>query len=274
MRKLLNALLIALLIGAMGTSIVMAKETVRVSGSTTVLPLAQAGAETFNAGQSDYEALVSGGGTGVGINDIAAGNSQIGMASREVTSEEKSKFGDKFGENLVGFDGIVIAVSKPIYDAGVTSLGKDQLKKIYSGEITNWKDLNGPDEPILVVAREAGSGTRDTFNEEIMGSKAAETPGVNTVTNSNAEVRTAITGSDKAIGYLGFSYAEDGSVGVITLDGIKPTKETIKKGSYELNRKLYFYTFGDVMPGAKAFIDFMTGSEGQKIAEENGFVAL
>ncbi|VVB67546.1 PBP superfamily domain protein [uncultured archaeon] len=274
LRKLLSALLIALLIGAMGTAIVMAKETVRVSGSTTVLPLAQAGAEAFNAVPSDYEVLVSGGGTGVGINDVAAGNSQIGMASREVTAEEKSKFGDKFGENLVGYDGIVIAVSKPIYDAGVTTLSKDQVKKIYSGEINNWKDLKGPDEPILVVAREAGSGTRDTFNEEIMGSKAAETAGVNTVTNSNAEVRTAIVGSNKAIGYLGFSYAEDGSVGVITLDGIKPTKETIKEGSYELNRKLYFYTFGDVMPGAKAFIDFMTGSEGRKIAEENGFVAL
>jgi len=266
--------LIALLIGAVGTSIAMAKETVRVSGSTTVLPLAQAGAETFNAEQSDYEALVSGGGTGVGINDIAAGNSQIGMASREVTAEEKSKFGDKFGENMVGYDGIVLAVSKQIYNAGVTSLGKDQVQKIYSGEINNWKDLGGPNEPILVVAREAGSGTRDTFNEEIMGSKAAETPGVNTGANSNAEVRTAITGSDKAIGYLGFSYAEDGSVGVITLDGVKPTKETIRGGSYELNRKLYFYTFGDAKPGAKAFIDFMTGSEGQKIAEENGFVAL
>jgi len=266
--------LIALLLGAIGTSIVMAKETVRVSGSTTVLPLAQAGAEAFNAEQSDYQVLVSGGGTGVGINDIAVGNSQIGMASREVTAEEKSKFGDKFEENLVGYDGIVIAVSKPIYDAGVTSLSKDQVKKIYSGEINNWKDLNGPDEQILVVAREVGSGTRDTFNEDIMGSKAAETPGVNTVTSSNAEVRTAITGSDKAIGYLGFSYAEDGSVGVITLDGVKPTKETIKSGSYELNRKLYLYTFGEAKPGAKAFIDFMTGSEGQKIAEENGFVAL
>jgi phosphate transport system substrate-binding protein len=274
LRKLLSALLIALLLEAVGTSIAMAKETVRVSGSTTVLPLAQAGAEAFNAEQSDYEALVSGGGTGVGINDIAAGNSQIGMASREVTAEEKSRFGDKFGENLVGYDGIVIAVSKQIYNAGVTSLGKDQVRKIYSGEINNWKDLNGPNEPILVVAREAGSGTRDTFNEEIMGSKAAETPGVNTGANSNAEVRTAITGSDKAIGYLGFSYAEDGSVGVITLDGVKPTKETIRGGSYELNRKLYFYIFGDAKPGAKAFIDFMTGSEGQKIAEENGFVAL
>lgn len=274
MSKLFSALLIALIVGAIGTSMVMAKETVRVSGSTTVLPLAEAGAEAFNGEQSDYQVLVTGGGTGVGIKNAAEGNSEIGMASREVTADEMSQFGDKFRENVIGYDGIVVAVSKQIYDAGVTSLTKDQVRKIYSGETTNWKDLGGPDIEILVIAREQGSGTRDTFNEEIMGNKGAETPGVNTVASSNAEIRTALTGSDKAIGYLGFSYAEDGSVGAITLDGVKPTVATIKDGSYELNRKLYFYTFGDAKAGAKAFIDFMVGSKGQKVAEENGFVPL
>ena len=272
--KQLSVLIVALILGAACTTMVMATETVRVSGSTTVLPLAEGGAEAFNAGQSDYQAIVTGGGTGVGIKNIAEGNSDIGMASREVTSDEISQFGDKFKENLVGYDGIVIAVSKQIYDAGVTTLTKDQVKKVYNGEITNWKELGGPDDQILVVAREQGSGTRDTFNEDIMGSKAAETPGVNTVAGSNAEVRTAITGSDKAIGYLGFSYAEDGQVGMITLDGVAPSANTIKDGSYELARKLYFYTFGDATAGAQAFIDFMTGAEGQKVAEEYGFVPL
>ncbi|MDD1722325.1 MAG: hypothetical protein LUQ15_02390 [Methanothrix sp.] len=91
---------------------------------------------------------------------------------------------------------------------------------------------------------------------------------------SNAEIRTALTGSDNAIGYLGFSYAEDGAVGVIILDGVTPTAGTIKDGSYELARKLYFYTFGDASPGAEAFIDFMTGPDGQQVAEEYGFVPL
>jgi phosphate transport system substrate-binding protein len=274
LRKILSVLIIALIISALGTSVVMAKETVRVSGSTTVLPLAEGGAEAFNGEQSDFQALITGGGTGVGMKNIAEGNSDIAMASREVTSEEISNFGDKFQENLVGYDGIVIGVSKQISDAGVTSLTKDQVKKVYSGEITNWKDLGGPDSEILVISREQGSGTRDTFNEDVMGDKKAETPGVSTVAGSNAEVRTAITGSDKAIGYLGFSYAEDGAVGAITLDGVKPTAETIKDGSYELARKLYFYTFGDAKPGARAFIDFMTGPEGQKVAQEYGFVPL
>ena len=274
LRKLLSALIIALIVGAVCTSMVMAKETVRVSGSTTVLPLAEGGAEAFNGEQSDYEMLVTGGGTGVGMKNIAEGNSEIAMASREVTAEENSQFGDKFKENLVGYDGIVIAVSKEIYDAGVTALTKDQVKEIYTGEINNWKDVGGPDEEMMVVASEQGSGTRDTFNEDIMDDKKAETPGVNTVAGSNAEIRTALTGSDKAIGYLGFSYAEDGAVGMITLDGVKPTAETIKDGSYELARKLYFYTFGDTTEGAQAFIDYMMGEEGQKVAEEYGFVPL
>lgn len=274
LRKLISALLIALIVGAFCTAMVMAKDAVRISGSTTVLPLVEGGAEAFNGEQSDYQVLVTGGGTGVGMKNIAEGNSEIGMASREVTSEEKSKFGDKFKENLIGYDGIVIGVSKQIYDAGVTTLTKDQVKEIYSGDIDNWKEFGGPDEMILVVAREQGSGTRDTFNEEIMGDKKAETPGVSTVAGSNAEIRTALTGGDNAIGYLGFSYAEDGSIGAIILDGVNPTAETIKDGSYELARKLYLYTFGDALPGAQTFIDFMLGPKGQKVAEEYGFVPL
>ena len=263
--KLICAILIALIVSAFGATLGMAKETVSISGSTTVLPLAEGGAEAFNAVQSDYEVLVTGGGTGVGIKNIVEGNSDIGIASREVTADEISQFGDRFQENLVGYDGIVIAVSKPIYDSGVTSLTRDQVKKIYAGEINNWKDLGGPDDQILVAAREQASGTRDTFNEVIMGDTKAETPGVGTVAGSNAEIRTILTGSDKAIGYLGFSYAEDGAVGMITLDGVTPAAETIKDGSYELARKLYFYTFGDASPGARAFIDFMVGPKGQKL---------
>lgn len=252
----------------------MATETVRISGSTTVLPLVEGGAESFNAAQSEYSVTVTGGGTGVGMKNIAEGNSELAMASREVTADEKSNFGDNFQENLIGYDGIVIAVSKEVYDAGVTSLTKDQVKKIYSGEINNWEDLGGDDELILVVAREQGSGTRDTFNEDIMDNKAAETPGVNTVVGSNAEAKTALTGSNKAIAYIGYSYAIDGSVGIITLDGVTPTPETIKDGSYELARELYLYAFGNPSAGAQAYIDFMTGEEGQSIAEEYGFITL
>lgn len=264
-------LLIALLAGSISLSI--AAEKVTVSGSTTVLPLAEAAAEEFNAQQNAYSATVTGGGTGAGITAIAEDRADIAMASREVTSDEKTKYGNNFKEFEVGLDGICIAVSKQIYDAGIKGLSKNQVKGIYAGQIANWKELGGPDEQIYAIAREQGSGTRDSFNEIIMGSISAETPGVRTVAMGSAEVKTAITGSNNAIGYLGFSYI-GGNIGIVALDGVTPSIESIRNNSYELHRHLYFYTIGNPGPGAKAFIDFVTGPEGQKIAQENGFIPV
>jgi phosphate transport system substrate-binding protein len=270
--KIVIALLIALLIGSIGTT--LAEESVTVSGSTTVLPLGEAAAEAFNTQQKDCQVSVTGGGTGAGITAIAQDRTDVAMASRKVTSDEKTKFGDKFQQFDVGLDGVVIAVCKPIYDAGIKALTTDQVKKIYAGEIKNWKELGGPDMQIYAIDREQGSGTRDTFNEDIMGDKAAETPGVGTTAMGSAEVKTAIADADNATGYLGFSYASGGNIEPLSLDGVMPTIQSIKDGSYKLHRHLYFYTFGEPTPCARKFIDFVTSPDGQKIAEENGFIAL
>jgi phosphate transport system substrate-binding protein len=264
--------MIALFIGSIAPT--LAQEKVTVSGSTTVLPLGEAAAEVFNSEQKEYQVSVTGGGTGAGITGIAEGRSDIAMASRAVTADEIARYGDKFQENLVGHDGIVIIVSKPIYDAGVVDLSTEQVKEIYSGKIDNWKAVGGPDEEIFVVAREQGSGTRDTFDEDIMGNRSAETPGVDAVTLGSAEAKTAVAGNDRGIGYLGYSYAAGGNVGVVALDGIMPSVETIRSGTYGLSRDLYFYTYGDPKPGAKAFTDFVLSSEGQMIAQENGFIPV
>jgi phosphate transport system substrate-binding protein len=274
MRTTICVLLIALAIVAVGAVTVDAVDTVLISGSTTILPLAEAGAEAFNDEQSNYTVVVTGGGTYVGIENLAKGKSDIAMASNKVAELKVISSGYKFNEIPIGHDGIVIVVSKQIYDAGVTSVTKDQVKKIYSGEINNWKDLGGFDEQIMVVAREDGSGTRDIFNEYILGKKTATMPSKCVVAESNEEMKQHITKNKTAIGYLGFSYLENGLVGVITLDDVKPTAENINDGRYELARDLYFYTYGDVKPGAQAFIDFMRGPEGKKIAGAHGFVSL
>jgi phosphate transport system substrate-binding protein len=270
--RLMKALLIALFIGSIATT--FATEKVTVSGSTTVLPLAEAVAEVFNSQQNGCQATVTGGGTGAGITSIAESRSNIAMASREVTGDEKSKYGDKFKQFDIGYDGVVLIVSKAVYDAGVQGLTTEQVRKIYAGEIKNWKELGGPDSEIYVIAREQGSGTRDTFNEDIMGDKKAETPGVSTITMGSAEAKTAISGSNSAIGYMGYSYIQGGNVAVIKLDGVLPSAQTIKDGSYKLHRHLYLYTFGEPNACAKKFIDFVTSAEGKKIAEENGFIPL
>jgi len=273
MSKLTIALLVVLCIGSLATA--LAAEKVTATGSTTVLPLAEAEAEAFNGQQTDIQVTVTGGGTGAGITAAGEGRADIAMASREVKDSERTKYSkNNFQQFFIGYDGIVIAVSKPIYEAGVKAITKDQLKKIYSGEIKNWKELNGPDKEIYAIAREDGSGTRDTFNELVLGSTTAETPGVSTVAAGNAEVKTAITGSDKAIGYLGFSYAESDDLGALKYEGVNPDPKNIKTGSYPLARHLYFYTFGQPTGGAQKFIDFVLGPEGQKIADENGFIPL
>lgn len=269
-RKIASVIIFVLLTSALWTA--SARE-VTVSGSSTVMPLAEAAAEEFNLLQKDYAVSVSAGGTGAGILGIAERKYDIAMASREITDEELQRFGDSFQQYLVGLDGISIAVSDEIYRANVTGLSKQQARDIYSGNITNWKEVGGPDADIYVISREEGSGTRDEFNDIILGSRDAETPGVDTVAMGAAEVKTAISGSDKAIGYLGFNYLGGGVMG-IAFNGIAPTYDNIKLDLYELHRHLYFYTFGKPSEGAQAFIGFVQGPEGQKIASEEGFIPV
>jgi phosphate transport system substrate-binding protein len=270
-RKIIIISLIALSVAFILLWPTSAKD-VTISGSSTVMPLAEAAAEVFNLEQHQYVVSVTAGGTGAGILGIAERKYDIAMASRALTGDEKQRFGSNFREFKVGLDGISLVVSEKIYQAGVKSLSREQIRKIYSGVITNWKQVGGPDEEIYVISREEGSGTRDDFNEAVLGNRTAETSGVDTVANSGAEVKTAISGSDNAIGYLGFNYLGSGGVRAIAFDGIPPSYENIKLGIYELKRQLYFYTFGDPTPGAKAFIDFVKGPEGQKIAAEEGFI--
>lgn len=275
MKKVTALLLVAIMAGSI--SMAIGAEKVRVSGSTTVMPLVQFCAEAFNEEQDEYEVLVTAGGTGVGITDIAKGNSEIAMASREIKAEEKSKYetsDKKFTETLVGYDGIVIAVSPQVFDSGVEKITSDQLRKIYSGEITNWSQLGGKSIEIYALGRKSGSGTRDTFNEEIMGSKEAETPGVATEAEGNSEVKTAIVGSDRAIGYVGYSFVRDKSIMPLALDDVEPTVDNIKSGDYPLARKLYLDTLGQPSAGAAAFIEYVIGADGQDIAQSEGFIPI
>jgi phosphate transport system substrate-binding protein len=271
-RKLVAILLVSFLLGTVAAS--MAATEVKVTGSTTVGPLGALCADAFNSVQTDYHVSVTQSGTGAGVTDIGESRADIAMASREITTDEKNKYGDKFQEILIGYDGIAICVSKPVYDAGIKALTKEQVKKIFAGEIKNWNELGGPDEAIYVISREQGSGTRDTFLEDIFGTKKAETAGVSTYSSSNSEIKTAITGSDKAIGYLGYSYAQGGNLEALKLDGVSLTPETAKDRTYPLARRLYLDTFGDPKPGAKAFIEFVKDPRGQKIADDNGFITL
>jgi len=251
--------------------------TVAVSGSSTVMPMAELAAEEFNMLQDDYKVNVKSGGSGVGIVDVAEGRSDIAMSSREIKLEERQRYETpkvRFVEIPVGFDAICLVISPDVYKEGVTSLSEEEVRRIYSGDITNWEELGGPNTEIFAIGRRPGSGTRDTFNEIIMGSKEAETPAVSYDAGESSEVKFSTQRSRNAIGYMGYSFVMKGDTKVIALDGIQPSIDSIKSGAYPLARKLFFVTLGEPSPGAKAFIDYILSPEGQKIAIENGFIPI
>ena len=272
--KLLMVLLVFFMSGANSEA---REAMVIVSGSSTVMPLAELAAEEFNLMQDKYTVNVKSGGSGVGIIDAAEGRSDIAMSSREIKLEERQRYETptvRFVELPVGFDAICLVVSPVIYDFGVTSLTKDEVRQIFAGTVANWKELGGPNMEIFAIGRRPGSGTRDTFNEIIMGSKEAETPGVSYDSGESSEVKFSTQRSDNAIGYMGYSFVMRGDTKVVSLDGVAPTVENIKSGAYPLARKLYFVTLGEPSAGAKAYIDYILSPAGQQIALENGFIPI
>jgi phosphate transport system substrate-binding protein len=273
-----SKLLILLLVFFLAEAQSVAREvTVVVSGSSTVMPMAELAAEEFNIIQDNYTVNVKSGGSGVGIVDVAEGRSDIAMSSREIKLEERQRYETpkvRFIEQPVGFDAICLVVSAEVYESGITTLTKDEVKQIYAGDIINWEELGGPNAEIFAIGRRAGSGTRDTFNEVILGSKEAEAPGVSYDAGESSEVKFSTQRSDNAIGYMGYSFVMPGDTKVISLDRVQPTIENIKNETYPLARKLYFITLGEPSPGARAFVDYILSPDGQKIAEENGFIPI
>ena len=243
--------------------------TITIKGSSTVFPVAETCAEEFNKLHSDIKVTVAGGGSSLGIKSVANGEADIGSASREVKQSEIDQYGDIFIDHVIALDGVAVIVSKTIYNAGITDITLDQLKGIYDGSISNWQTLGGPDEEIFVNEREEGSGTRDTFMEIV----DLEETNADKANSANSEVKQAVAGSNKAIGYVGLGYVSD-QTPALKINGVKPSAATIKDGSYPISRSLHMYTKGEATGAVKEFLDFVMGSEGQAFVEEEGFISI
>ena len=246
------------------------KTTITIKGSSTVLPIATLCAEQFMEDNPDITVSVAGGGSSVGIRSVAEGEADIGDASREVKQSEIDEFGDIFYDNKVALDGVAVIVSKEIYDAGITDLTLEQIKEIFDGTISDWQDLgyNGSLE-IFVNEREEGSGTRDTFMELV----DLEETDADTAHSSNSLVKQAVQGSDQAIGYVGLGYVDD-TTPAVDIDGVAANADNIKSETYPISRSLHMYTIGEPTGTVKEFIDYVLGTEGQQIVEDEGFIAI
>jgi len=255
-----------------------APETLRISGSTTLTPIAAKAAERFRERHRGVRVFVSPTGSGAGIAAMASGTADIGMASREIDPDERKRFPKAdFVVTPAARDAVVPVVSAAVYEAGVTALSLADLRRIYSGEAANWKAFGGPDAEILVIDKEASRGTRHVFMGAVFGDEKAKAPGARLVTGSNNEEQAAVSQSDAAIGMLSNAWMNERVRGLAikTADGaVAPTLENVRSGRFPISRNLNFVTDGPPRGLAKRFIDFVLSPEGQSIVEELGYVAV
>lgn len=246
-------------------------EKVVVEGSTTVLPIAQKTAEVFMDKNSDIDISIRGGGSGVGIASLLDGSCDIADSSRAMKDTEYEKAAAKKKDpkaHVVAMDGIAVVVNN---SNNITALTKKQVKDIYTGAISDWSAVGGPAGKIVVVSRDSSSGTFEAFGELVL--KGAKVRPDALMQASNQAIASIIAKTPGAIGYVGLGYLTD-SVKPLEIDGITPSKDTVLSGKYPVSRPLFMYTNGSPKGAVKEYIDFVMGPEGQKIVDEEGFIAL
>jgi len=242
-----------------------------LAGSTTVQPLAEKLAEEFMKLNPGLTIEVQGGGSSVGVTSAGEGTVDIGMASRAIKDSEVAKFPD-LQVFTIARDGIAIVTNPGVQLPG---LSVEQVRSIFAGEITNFAEVGGPDAPITVISREEGSGTRAAFEELVMEYKdAAGEKQTKLITDkallqqSNGQVRTAVATTPNTIAYLSFGFL-DSSVAPVVIDGVAPTVDNVRNGSYPISRPLNMLTKGAPNPLAQAFLDYILSNAGQEIVAED-----
>lgn len=207
-------------------------------------------------------------GSTAGMEALLGGSADIGTSSRNLTQEEKDAGA---AENIVAKDGIAVVVNPAT--AGVTDLTSEQIIDIYRGEITNWNEVGGPDMPIITIGHEAGSGTRDPF-EEILGI-VDECHYANELSGSGAVI-IRVAETEGAIGYCSLALVDDSVVGV-AVDGVEPTQENVQNGSYRLNKTMVMATMGPIGDQSELirnFFDFVYSEEGERLIEEANLIPI
>jgi phosphate transport system substrate-binding protein len=253
------------------------KQTIKISGSTTVLPIVQKAADQYMAAHPDADIQVSGGGSGVGIQAIGAKTVDIGMSSREVTKDEMKKY-PGFIVTSVAQDGIAVVVN-PANEIQYITL--DQIKGIYLGTITKWTQITGANVPntnnqIVIIGRDSASGTRTYFDETIL---LKATPAKTMLEkNSNGAVLQTVAQTPGSIGYVSIGFvSKDVKALPIWYNAQKfvaPMIDNVKTKTYPISRDLYVITNGKPTGLTGDFIKYILSPEGQKIVADEGYVTL
>ena len=237
---------------------------VSIVGSTTVSEPMEQLAEKYKETVPDANIEVQGNGSSAGIKAVADGTADMGMSSRELSEEEK---GLGLTETVIAHDAIAVVVNTT---NEVTNLTKEQIKDIYEGKITNWSQVGGKDENIIVVTREAGSGTRGAF-EELLGllttDKASTIIDRALVSEGTGSIMATVASKENAIGYISLGYRNE-TVKLVEVDGVMPSAETVLANEYMISRPLLLLTSNKTSDEAKALLDYIVGAEGQSVIAE------
>lgn len=239
-------------------------DTVDVIGSTSVQPFAEMLSEEFNRLGGHKLVEVQGGGSTAGLQAAANGVADIGMCSRSLKEDEAKAF----HAVTIARDGLTVVVhpSNP-----VSGLAKQQIERIFAGEVANWSEVGGEDRPIRLITREEGSGTREAFQKLVMG-KSRISPKAMTQ-ESNGSVKELVRNDPYAIGYMSLGLVGKELKG-LQVDGVEPTAEQVVAKKYPLVRPFLFVTNGEPDKDVQAFVNFVLSSEGQHMLAKEGLVQV
>lgn len=261
-------MLVLVTVLAVGCSGVSGKVT--ASGSTTVQPIAQAAAEQFMKQNSGATVTVQGGGSSVGITQVTEGSVNIGNSSRDLKPEEQGK---GLVDHKIAYDVIVMIVNPNVTVANLT---KDQAKGIFLGTIKNWNQVGGANAPIVVGIRDSASGTREMFDEKILGKSSSNpvTPVAGAQeSNSNGVMVQKVGSTPNMIGYTSYGYLKS-SVKPLQLDSVTGNLTNALNNTYPLGRYLHMFTKGEAMGATKTFIDFVLSTDFQNNTVAKDYITI
>lgn len=271
--KIFFLLIVVVLISTLFVGCKGKLQKITITGSTTVLPIAQKCAEVYMGKKKNVRISVSGGGSSIGIAALIDANCDIADASRSIKDKEVEKAKEKGinpYEYVVAKDAIAIVVNNDV--AGIEDINLETVKNIYLGNIKNWIEIGGPDVEIVVVSRDTSSGTFETFEGLVMKKEKVISEAL--MLASNNAVAATVETTPFSIGYIGLAYLESAKVKALTIDGVAPKNETVLNEEYKISRNLHMYTNGEAAGAVKGFLDFVLSKEGQSLVEEVGFVPL
>jgi phosphate transport system substrate-binding protein len=242
------------------------REQIVVDGSTTVLPIAEVSGEMFDAEHAGVLILASGMGSSAGIENVSKGSASIGTSSRDLKDTEADL---GLVDTPIAYDAIAVIVHPSNV---VQQLSTEEIRGIFAGEITNWREVGGEDAPIGLVNRDEASGTREAFSKMVMKETRFDQGAV--VLPGTGQVRAVVAEVENAIGYISLGFV-NGEVRAVAIDGVAPTEDAVAEGTYGIRRVLHFFTKGEPTGTVRGYIEYVLSPEVQDtVVRDAGFIPI